>query len=97
MNAIDSCLHRLFQAAAGVEESLPAEAPFWLEAQVISGWRAARAVEPGLILLAVIRKAFLCACAVVVITAAFTLQTFREPPPSELVVVDSAIQWQLLQ
>ena len=97
MNAIDSCLRRLFRAAAGIDESLPTEAPFWLEAQVMTAWRGHRAAEPALIILPVMRKAFFCACAVVVITAALTFQTFREPPPSELVVVDSAIQSHLLQ
>src|SRR5947209_6605018 len=97
MNATDFCLRRLLRGAAGVEESLPAEAPFWLEAQVMASWRASGTAEPGLNFLPVIRKAFVCACAVVVITAAFTVQTFREPPPSELIVLDSAIQWHLLQ
>jgi hypothetical protein len=97
MNRSDSCLNRLFRAAARAEQSLPAEAPFWLETQVIAAWRQGIAAEPALLILPLIRRAFLCACAIVVASAAFTIHSLREPPPSELVFVDSAIQWNLLQ
>ena len=97
MNQIDCCLRRLFQAAAQGPESLPAEAPFWLEAQVMAAWRQGVVTEPTLSFLPVIRRAFLCACAIVVVTAAFAFHTFQEPPPSELVIVDSAIQWNVSQ
>jgi hypothetical protein len=97
MNRIDFCLQRLFRAAARGEESLPAEAPFWLETQVMAAWRQSLAAEPSLIILRIIRRALVCACAVMVVSAVFTFETLREPPPSELVIMDSAIQWHLLQ
>ena len=95
MNSIDSCWERLVRAAAAVPPSLPSGAPFALETRVLAAWR--RGPEPDRAFLPVVQRATLCACAIIVITVAMTFHSLTQPPPSELVVVDSLIQLTLMQ
>ncbi len=97
MNQIDSCLERLFRAARG-EDDVPVSLPFALEMRVLAAWR--RGLRDGtgdFLYLPLIRGACLCACAIILISTALSLQILTEPPPSELVVVDSVIQLSLMQ
>jgi hypothetical protein len=87
----------LFRAAASAPDDLTAEAPFELEARVIDAWRRGPQPEQAPGTLPVLRGAFVCACAIILVSAAVTFQALRESPPSELVIVDSAIQLTLLQ
>ena len=96
MNRTDECLNRILKAAARAPQDLPAEPPFWLEARVLAGWRRGLEPAPTALLIPVIQRAFFCACAILVISAAITFRATQEPPPSELVIVDSAIQLNLL-
>lgn len=96
MNRIDSCLQRLFRAAALAPLSLPPEAPFALETRILAAWRLGL-VEERWSALPLVRRATLCACAIIILAAAFTFQPGGEAPPSELVVVDSAIHLTLMQ
>lgn len=97
MNPIDSCLDRLFRAAR-VSWEAPTEVPFAVEARVLAAWR--RGVEAGVgdfVFLPLIRGACLCACAIILISTALTLGSLTDPPPSELVFVDTVIQLSLMQ
>jgi hypothetical protein len=100
MNHAEFCLQRLFRAARRARSPLPVEVPFALEARVLGAWRRgldAEEDEAGL--LPIVQKAFLCACAILVITAGVSFYALRErPAPSdEAVIVDSAIQLTLMQ
>jgi hypothetical protein len=97
MNPIDSRLQRLVRAAACIPRELPTEAPFALECQVISAWRSRPVSDRSAILLPLFRGACLCACAIILISAALSLHALNETPPNEMVVLDSAIQLTLLQ
>jgi hypothetical protein len=99
MNHIDSCLERLFRAAARAPEHIPAEAPFYVESALLAAWRqdAAAVVDNRAFLVPILRRALVCACAILAISAAVTLHSLSETPPSELTVVDSAIQLTLMQ
>jgi hypothetical protein len=100
MNEFDSCLERLFRAASRVRPALPAEAPYGLETRLLNAWRGGLKPEGLMPLLPVVQRAFLCACAILVITAALALHSLRQAPPppaNELVTVDSSIQLTLMQ
>ena len=62
MNRTNSCLERLFRAAARSPKPLPAEAPFALEAQVLAAWRAGLEEDRSLSLLPLFRAATAGAC-----------------------------------
>jgi hypothetical protein len=97
MNPIDPRLQRLFRAAAAAQSGLPAEAPFWMERQVLAGLPADDSPDPAAQLIPLYKGALVCACAIILVSAALTLHSFNEAPPSEWVIVDSAIQSTLLQ
>jgi hypothetical protein len=96
MNPIDSCLQRLFRAAAADPAPLPSEAPFALEARVLADWRIGAPAETWSAL-PLVRRACVCACAILILAAALTLHSHTEAPPNELVIVDSAIQLTMMQ
>lgn len=97
MNQIDSCLERLFRAARS-DGDAPASLPFTVEMRVLAAWRRGlRDATTDFLYLPLIRGACLCACAIILISTALSLQFLTEPPPSELVVVDSVIQLSLMQ
>jgi hypothetical protein len=97
MNQIDSCLERLFRAARRACDA-PASVPFALEMRVLAAWRRGFQESAAEVMyLPLIRGACLCACAIILISTALSLQFMAEPPPSELVVVDSVIQLSLMQ
>ena len=96
MNRTDFCLERLFRAAAKAPEHIPAEAPFYLEGLLLAAWRN-QVADNRTFLMPLLCRAFVCACAILAISAAVTLHALSEGPPSELVVVDSAIQLALTQ
>jgi hypothetical protein len=97
MNPTDSCLQRLLRAAARAPEEFPSEAPFYLEARVLAAWHRPPADEPAIFALPVVRAAFFCACAIILVSAAITFQSLHESSPNELVIVDSVIQLTLTQ
>ncbi len=98
MIPVDSCLERLFEAAARRRPSdLPLEAPFPIEARVLAAWRAATPEESPIYFGRLIRGALVCACAVILISAAVSLRSLNESAPNELVIVDSVIQLSLMQ
>ena len=99
MNPLDFSLDRLFRAAGQFRPPLPAEAPYHLETRILGAWRRGLEAERLSLAIPLVRKAFLCACAILIISAAWTLSSLREasPAPDELVNVDSAIQLTLLQ
>jgi hypothetical protein len=99
MNGLDSCLQRLLRAARRDPVDLPSEVPFGLEARVLAAWRGSLVQEQSSTALVVplIRRAFLCACAILVVAAALTFHSWKETPPNEMVIVDSAIQLTLMQ
>jgi hypothetical protein len=96
MNQTDSCLERMFRAAASVQRELPPEAPFALERRVLAAWRQAQSEDPSALLIPLFRRAFICACAILAISMALTLQSLNDSP-NELVIVDSLIQSSVLQ
>jgi len=96
MNRTDFCLERLFRAAAKTPQHIPAEAPFYLEGALLAAWRN-RVGDERAFLMPLMRRAFVCACVILAISAGITLHSLTEAPPSELVIVDSAIQLTLLQ
>jgi hypothetical protein len=99
MNPTDFALERLFQAARRARSELSVEVPYRLENGVLGAWRRGRrAEEPGPVL-PLVRKAFLGACAILVIAAFLGLHSWREAPAAvdELAIVDSAIQLSLMQ
>jgi hypothetical protein len=96
MNFTDSCLQRLFRAAARTPEPLPAEVPFGLEARILASWRRGAPSEESE-LLPLVRGACICACAIILITAALNWRSLTEPPPNELMIVDSVIRISLIQ
>jgi hypothetical protein len=98
MNPLDSCLERLFRAAARAPDDLPAEAPFLLEAQLLSTWHASApvATDCSVILAPLFRRAFLGACAIILVSVGLTFYAWRDTPPGELVIADSVIQLTLM-
>ncbi len=94
MKHVDSCLQRLFRAASGeVEEDLPIEAPFLFEARVLSAWRSApTTTERFWLSVPVLRRAFVCACGVMLLSAFYFAHSWSDGATSELVNVDSAIR-----
>lgn len=96
MNETDFSLKRLFRAASRAPEYIPAEAPFALETRVLAAWRH-YPTDDHFPMLTVVRWASLCACVIIVITSALTFHSLTQPPPSELVVLDSVIQLTLMQ
>lgn len=98
MNPIDFHLERLFRSAARAPQPFSSEAPFALETRVLAAWRRGLCPERRAIL-PLVRRGCLCACAIIVIATAFTVYslTQEQPPPSELVIVDSVIQLTLMQ
>jgi len=98
MNQTEFCLQRLLRSARRASVPLPAEAPFELEAHILSAWRDGSASEENRILLRpVLRRAVLCACAILVISTVLTLRSWKEGPADELMIVDTAIQLTLTQ
>jgi hypothetical protein len=97
MNDTDRCLQQLFRAAARVPNPLPAEAPFDLEQRVLAAWRGGSAGDAPAFLIPLVRAAVVCACAIVMISAALALRAWTEGPPNELVILDSAIQLTVLK
>jgi hypothetical protein len=99
MNQTDSCLLRLFRAASRVPTALPMEASYALELRILGDWRRGLETEPSVLALPVLRRAFLCACAILVISVVLTIQVLREnpSPTDELGTMDSAIQLTLMQ
>src|SRR5437763_13646500 len=99
MNPTDFCLDRLFRAARRhpAPFQLPAEAPFHLECRILASWRRAARQEGSGVSVPLIRGAFVCACAILIISTALALKSWRHSPPEELVSVDSAIQLTLTQ
>ena len=97
MNHIDSSLQRLFRAAARARQELPTEAPFGFEVRVLNAWRAGLADDYAVVLAPLFRRAFVCACAVIIVSAALTLGSWRESAPNELSTVDSVMQLSLMQ
>jgi hypothetical protein len=96
MNSIDSILQRLCRAAAHAPRDLPAEAPFPLEARILAQWRAGASETPALLCWPVVRGAFVCACAIVVISTVLSLRSLTDAPSNEMVIVDSMIQLTLM-
>ena len=99
MNDIDIQLQRLLRAAAHAPRDLPPEAPFPLEARVLADWRSGRVQTetlPGT-WMAIVQKAFVCSCAILLVAAALILHSRSETPANEMVDLDSAIQLTLLQ
>jgi hypothetical protein len=99
MNPLDFSLERLFRAASRFQPPLPAEAPYYVEARILGALRRGLEPERPSLVVPLVRRASLCACAILVISAAWTLHSLREtsPAPDELVNVDSAIQLTLMQ
>ncbi len=98
MNRTDSCLDRLFRAArpATFDPPLPSEAPFGLESRILAAWRGT-CEEGAAMLVPLMRGAFACACAILVISGVLALRSWKDAPPDVLVSVDSAIQLTLTQ
>lgn len=96
MNQSDRCLKRLFQTAALAPEELPTEVPFHVQASVLADWRFGQPADEATFVLPLVRRAFVCACAIVLISALFT-SLRRDGAPNELVIVDSEIQLSFLQ
>src|SRR5262249_11821043 len=84
MKHSNSALERLFRAAARVEPDVPVEAPFALESAVLAAWNYELPAENTVYPLPVMRRAFLCACAILAISTALTLHLLQDSPPSEI-------------
>jgi hypothetical protein len=97
MKRIDDCLQRLLDAAARAPGEPVPETPFHLEAAVLAEWRMAQVCDHAALVLPLLRRAFLCACAIVLISGAFSLRHLAEGSPNELVIVDSVFQLTLMQ
>ena len=97
MSSPDSCLRRLFEASARVCQPLPCEAPFWMETHILNAWRTERETELSLWPLTLVRRALVCACVIVALSSALAFHATTEPPPNELMIVDSAIKTSLMQ
>lgn len=96
MKRTDDCLERLFKAASLAPRGLPSEVPFHLEASVLAEWRFCRPVDHAAFVLPLVRRAFVCACAIVLVSAAVSLLQ-RDSGLNELGIVDSEIQLSLMQ
>jgi hypothetical protein len=97
MNPIDQSLERLLRAAAQAPESIPCEAPFPLETRILAAWRSGGSEEPSGTLDPLLRRAFYCACGILLLAIAFSLHSGSEPPPNEILMMDSAIELTLTQ
>ena len=97
MNSTDLSLQRLLRSARRARTPLPGEAPFHVETQILHAWREGLAPENATLPLPVLRGAFICACAILIISAVLTLHVLQEGAPDELMIMDNAIQLTLLQ
>jgi hypothetical protein len=89
-------LERLFEAAAAAPRELLSEAPFSLETRVLAGWRSSPDEDDLDSLLALLRRGFMCACLLLLLSVAANYQSFWEAGPNELSTTDSAIKLSLL-
>jgi hypothetical protein len=97
MNSTDLCLQRLLRSARRVRTPLPGEAPFHVETQILHAWREGLAPENIPLPLPILRGAFICACAILIISTVLTLRSLKEGTPDEVMILDNAIQLTLLQ
>jgi hypothetical protein len=96
MKGTDHYLERLFKAAALAPRELPSEVPFHLEVGVLAEWRFGCPADQAAFVLPLVRRAFVCACAIVLLSA--VLSSLRsDSSPNELIIVDSEIQLSLMQ
>jgi hypothetical protein len=98
MNRADSCLQRLFRAAAAdAPRQVPVEAPFAFENAILRNWRSDAERDRSSPFLPLFRGAFVCACAILLLSIFLSIHFFNEDPADETAVVESAIQLTLMQ
>jgi hypothetical protein len=94
------CLDRLFRAARHARPPLPSEAPFLLETRVMAAWREGLPAERSGLVVPLVRKAVVGACAILVVSTILGVYAWRHEvssAPDELITVESAIQLTMMQ
>lgn len=96
MNEINHPLQRLFRAAAQAPRDLPLPPDFGFESRVLADWRSSWMAGDDSVLITLLRRAFLCACLMVLLSFAVNYRFLTDSAPSELAIADSAIRMSLL-
>jgi len=90
MNPFDERLNRLLKAASGTPR-LSDSPPFGMEARVIARVRSFHA-NGGDAALAFLRRALICASAVMILSLALSYRTLATPTSTEVTIANSAIE-----
>ena len=88
-------LRRLFRAARRAPAS-GSEPPFGFETRVLAGWRNFAPEDDSLWVLTVLKRAFVAACLVALLSLALSYRSLHEPAQNELTLADSVIKMTLL-
>jgi len=73
MKPADQILQRLLNAAAQAPPPAPGPAPFGLETRLLAQWRAADEADETDLVFAFFRRAVVCACLVLLLSAVWSL------------------------
>jgi hypothetical protein len=91
----NDCLSRLFRAARHAS-ARSTEPPFGFEASVLARWRNGVPEDDSLWVLMLLKRAFVAACVVALVSVAVSYGSLREPSQNELTLADSVIKMTLL-
>ncbi len=87
-------LSRLFRAARHAPARSTA-LPWGFETRVLAAWRTPAAEDESLWMLVLLKRAFVAACVVALLSLALTHPFLPEPPQNELTLADSVIKMTL--
>ena len=87
-------LHRLFRAARHAPAN-STEPSFGFETRVLACWQRAAPEDDSLWILMLVKRAFVAACVVALLSVALSYRSLREPVPNELALADSVIKMTL--
>jgi hypothetical protein len=98
MDPMNDPLARLLQAAARAPRDLPASAPSAVERKVLAHWRqlAHKTGDDAQLLLPVLRWAALCACLLMIVSIAFSVEFGSRGETDEVAYANSAVDLTLL-
>ena len=98
MNPLDRQLQLLLTAAATAARPVAARAPFGVEAPVLAHWlcRSHAANDVAQVLLPLLRRAFFCACVLMLLSIAFSYRAIVSGENEEVAIANSTVDLTLL-
>ena len=94
MKPHNDSLRRLFRAAR-LAAARSTEPPFGFETRVLAGWRNLAPEDDSLWMVMLLKRAFVAACVVALLSVALSYSALREPVQNELTLADSVIKMTL--